>query len=91
MDPKNMKVLMTLGNPELIVHMVQSGMGISFVSKWSVFSAIKDGSIKLLHMPGKKFRRKFYLVSLQLQEKYTTVAARTFNEFIGEFKFFIPF
>jgi DNA-binding transcriptional LysR family regulator len=79
---------MILGNPELIVRMVQSGTGISFVSKWSVFSAIKDGSIKLLHT-GKRLKRKFYLVSFH--EEPSTVAARTFRKFLKEYKFFIPF
>ncbi|MEW6161984.1 MAG: selenium metabolism-associated LysR family transcriptional regulator [Nitrospirota bacterium] len=88
-EPGNIKVSMTLGNPELIVRMVQSGMGISFVSKWSVFSALKDGSIKLLHMPTKRLRRKFYLISLH--EEPSTVAARTFRKFIREYKFFMPF
>jgi DNA-binding transcriptional LysR family regulator len=32
-DPQKVKVLMTLGNTELIINMVQSGLGISFVSK----------------------------------------------------------
>ena len=86
---ENIKISMTLGNPELIVRMVQTGMGISFISKWSVFSAIKDGSIKLLNVAGKRLKRKFYLVGLY--EEPTTVAARTFREFLKEFKFFIPF
>jgi DNA-binding transcriptional LysR family regulator len=80
---------MTLGNPELLIRMVQSGLGISFVSKWSVFSAIKEGSINLLHLPGKRLRRKFYLISLH--EEPSTVAARTFRKFLKEYKFFIPF
>jgi DNA-binding transcriptional LysR family regulator len=88
-EPGNIKVLMTLGNPELIVRMVQSGMGISFVSKWSVFSAIKDGSIKLLPITGKRLKRKFYLISLH--EAPSTIAARTFKEFLKEYKFFMPF
>jgi DNA-binding transcriptional LysR family regulator len=87
--PEDINISMTLGNPELIVRMVQSGTGISFVSKWSVFSAIKEGSINLLHLPGKRLRRKFYLISLY--EEPSTVAARTFREFLKEYKFFIPF
>jgi DNA-binding transcriptional LysR family regulator len=87
-DPGNIKVSMTLGNPELLVRMVQSGTGISFVSKWSVFSAIKDGSIKLLHT-GKRLRRKFYLIGLR--EEPSTVAARTFKGFLKEYKLFVPF
>src|SRR4030043_1613581 len=54
----DIKISMTLGNPELIVRMVQTGIGISFISKWSVFSAIKDGSIKLLNVAGKRLKRK---------------------------------
>jgi DNA-binding transcriptional LysR family regulator len=85
----DIKISMTLGNPELIVRMVQTGIGISFISKWSVFSAIKDGSIKLLNVAGKRLKRKFYLVSLH--EEPLTIAARTFRKFLKEFKFFIPF
>jgi len=88
-NPDKIKISMTLGNPELLVRMVQAGMGISFVSKWSVFSAIKEGSIKLLHMYGKKLKRKFYLISPH--EEPTTITARTFREFLKEYKFFIPF
>jgi DNA-binding transcriptional LysR family regulator len=88
MDPERIKVSMTLGNPELIVQMVQSGIGISLVSKWSVFRAIKDGSVKLLNVPGKKLRRKFYLVSLE-KESSTLVAAK-FRDFIKGYRFFVP-
>lgn len=85
----NIKISMTLGNPELIVRMVQTGIGISFISKWSVFSAIKDGSIKLLNVAGKRLKRKFYLITLH--EQPSTVAAKTFREFLKEYKFFVPF
>lgn len=87
-DPGNIKVSMTLGNPELIVRMVQSGIGISFISKWSVFSSLKDGSLKLLNA-GKRLKRNFYLVTLH--EELTSVAAREFKNFLREYKFFIPF
>ncbi len=52
---------MTLGDPELIVQMVQSGLGISFVSKWSVFKPIKEGTIRILKLPGKAFTENFIL------------------------------
>ena len=45
-NPEKLRITMTLGNPELIVQMVQSGMGVAFVSKWSVFRAMKEGSIR---------------------------------------------
>ena len=87
--PERMKVPMVLGNPELIVRMVQAGMGISFVSKWSVFQAIKDGSIKLLNIQGKKLRRKFFLISMNKEP--STATAKTFVKFIKDYRFFVPF
>ena len=89
LNTENIHVSMTLGNPELLIRMVQSGLGISFVSKWSVFNAIKDGSIKILHIGGKRLKRKFYLVSLH--EEPSTVVAKKFKEFLKGYKFFIPF
>lgn len=88
-NPENLKVTMTAGSPELIVQMVQSGTGISFVSKWSVFRAIKDGSINVLNVSGKRLRRKFYLISLEHEP--SSIAARTFKGFVKEYRFFIPF
>ena len=87
--PEKIKISMTLGSPELITHMVQSGIGISFVSKWSVFHAIKEGSIRVLDLPGKKLRRKFYLISMEQEQ--STAIARVFAEFIKKYRFFVPF
>ena len=86
---EKINILMTLGDPELLVQMVQSGLGISFVSKWSVFKAIKEGTIKILKVPGKRLYRKFYLIGLD--EEPTTMVARTFLEFVKGYRFFIPF
>jgi LysR family transcriptional regulator, transcriptional activator of the cysJI operon len=88
-DPKEIRVLMTLGSTELIVQLVQSGMGISFVSKWSVFKALKDESVKLLNISNKKFKRKFYLVGME--KGPSTLVGKTFCDFLKRFKFFIPF
>jgi LysR family transcriptional regulator, transcriptional activator of the cysJI operon len=88
-NPEKIKISMTLGSPELITHMVQSGMGISFVSKWSVFHAIKEGSIRVLDLPGKKLRRKFYLISMEMEQ--STAVAKVFAEFITKYRFFVPF
>jgi DNA-binding transcriptional LysR family regulator len=87
-DLQNIRVVMTLGNPELIVQMVQSGIGISLVSKWSVFRAVKDESIRLLTVSNRKLRRKFYLTCLE--EEPPTMAAKTFLEFVRGYQFFIP-
>ena len=89
MAPERIKVSMVLGNTELIVRMVQAGMGISFVSKWSVFEGIKDGSIKLLNVHGKRLFRKFFLISIDKEP--STATAKTFAKFIKDYRFFIPF
>jgi len=86
---KDMNVHMTIGSPELIVQMVQAGMGIAFVSKWSVFKAVKEGTLKLLKFSNKKLVRHFYLVGID--RGATSVALRTFRAFVKEYKFFIPF
>lgn len=88
-DHKDITISMTLGSPDLIIQMVQSGMGISFVSKWSIFKVIKEGTVKILHVPGKKLVRKFYLVSLD--EEPSAMTVRTFIEFLKGYRFFIPF
>ena len=88
-DTRDIKIAMTIGNPELAVQLVQSGIGIAFVSKWSVFKAIKDGSIKILDISGRKLRRQFYLISVEKEP--VSMTAKIFWEFVKEYKFFIPF
>lgn len=89
MSLENINISMILGSPELILQMVKSGVGISLVSKWQAFQALKDGSIKLLHFPGKRLRRKFYLI--QLGKEPSTISAKAFAQFIKEYRFFAPF
>jgi DNA-binding transcriptional LysR family regulator len=88
LDAGRIKVRMTVGSPELIVQMVQAGMGLAFASKWSVFTAVKQGMVKLLRVPGKKMKRHFYLISLDHEPP---AVAKTFRTFLKEYKFFIPF
>ena len=86
---KDIKVSMTLANPELIIQMVQSGLGISFVSKWSVFRAIQEGTIKVLRLSGKRLQRKFYMINISKEPSTKTLSA--FVEFVRGYRFFIPF
>jgi LysR family transcriptional regulator, transcriptional activator of the cysJI operon len=88
-EPKDLKVTMTVGDPEIIVQMVQSGLGISFVSKWTIFKPIREGTIRILKVPGKSPCRKFYLVSLFKEP--STMVAKTFRKFVKEYRFVMPF
>jgi LysR family transcriptional regulator, transcriptional activator of the cysJI operon len=87
-DLKELKIIMTLGEPGLLVEMVQSGLGISFVSKWTIFKKMKDETIKILTIPGRRLYRKFYLVSED--EKSLTMAGSTFRNFVKGYRFFMP-
>ena len=87
-DPQDINVIMTLSDPELQVQMVQAGVGIAFVSKWSIFKSMKDGTIRLLKIPGKRLCRKCYLLSMDKEP--STMVARTFLEFVKGYRFFMP-
>ena len=88
-EPKDVKISMTVGDPDVVVQMVQSGLGISFVSKWSIFRAIQEGTVKLLRLSGKRLQRKFYLISMDKEPSSMTTGA--FVEFVRGYRFFIPF
>jgi LysR family transcriptional regulator, transcriptional activator of the cysJI operon len=86
---RKIKISMTLDNPELIIRMVQSGLGIAFVSKWSAFKALQEDSVKIIPFGSKKLYRKVYLISLDYEP--VTMVSKTFFEFMRNFKFFMPF
>lgn len=88
-DMRRLNVRLTVGSPEFVVQMVQAGLGIAFASKWTVFSAVKDGSVKVLRQPGKRILRKFYLVNRDREP--ASAAGRTFKEFIREHRIVMPF
>jgi DNA-binding transcriptional LysR family regulator len=88
-DLQELEIIMMLGDPELLVRIVQSGLGIAFVSKWSIFKPLKEGSIKILSVSGKKLYRKIYLISLEKDP--ATMVARTFKKFVHGYRFFVPF
>jgi len=89
LDAKHLKIRMTLESPELIVQMVQAGLGIAFASKWSVLTAVKEGTVKLLRVSGGKMMRSIYLVSII--REMTPNAVKIFSEFIKGHRFVMPF
>ena len=87
--PENLNIIMTIGEPGIIVQMVKAGIGISFVSKWSAFEAVREGSVRLLPLTGPKLQRRFYMISPRKES--ATFVADSFVNFIREFRFFTPF
>jgi DNA-binding transcriptional LysR family regulator len=88
-DAKRIKVRMTIGSPDIIVQMVRAGLGIAFASKWSVFTAVREGTVKLLRIPGMKMKRHFYLIGIE--SGTVSTAAGTFRQFMKAHRFFVPF
>jgi DNA-binding transcriptional LysR family regulator len=88
-EAKHIKVRMTIDSPDIIVQMVQAGLGIAFASKWSVFTAVKEGTVKLLRIPGMKMKRHFYLIGIEGGTVSTAVG--TFRQFMKAHSLFIPF
>ncbi|MEJ2695697.1 MAG: LysR family transcriptional regulator [Candidatus Sulfobium sp.] len=87
--PRKLKIPMILGNPELTVAMVQSGVGISFVSRWAAKKALLDGSVRCVEIPGRRRRRNFYLVFAGKEP--STAPASAFRNFVRGFNFFTPY
>jgi DNA-binding transcriptional LysR family regulator len=88
-DPAGVKEILTVGSPELLVQLVQSGLGISVVSKWSAFRPVKEGALKVLPVAGRRWTRRFYIVSRDGEP--STFAARTLKDFVKSYRFFAPF
>jgi len=58
----NPEKVMELSNTEMIIRLVETGMGVSIVSEYAVAREIKLGTIKALDLPIFKIKRYFYTV-----------------------------
>jgi DNA-binding transcriptional LysR family regulator len=58
----DMRIALVLGSTESIKEAVESGMGISIVSKWAARKEVKYGSLKLITPKEEKILRNFSLI-----------------------------
>jgi DNA-binding transcriptional LysR family regulator len=58
----DMRIALVLGSTESIKEAVESGMGISIVSKWAARKEVKYGSLKLIIPKEEKILRNFSLI-----------------------------
>ena len=89
LDPALVRETLTISSTDLLVHLVQSGLGLSVVSKWSAFRPLKEGALKVLPVAGRRWTRRFYLVSVE--RDLSTFAVRVFRDFVKTYRFFAPF
>ncbi|MFZ5646197.1 MAG: selenium metabolism-associated LysR family transcriptional regulator [Bacillota bacterium] len=72
--------VITLGSTQAIKEAVESGLGITILSKWSLRKELALGSLKPLRIKGLDIPRWFFLV--QHKDKFKSRACDEFNKFI---------
>ena len=81
---------MTLGSPELITQMVQSGTGHILCVQVVCFSGHKGWLDKVLEPSGQKTEEKV-LFDQHGRRSICRLQQRSFAGFIKEYRFFVPF
>lgn len=80
-QPDELQVAMDLGTTRSIITAVETGLGISFVSRWAAQASLQLGTLKEIPIHNFELRRSLYLITNQLRYKgYTTQAFLDFLE-----------
>lgn len=74
----DMRIALVLGSTESIKEAVESGMGISIVSKWAARKEVKYGSLKLITPKEEKILRNFSLI-----RQKSAVLSHAVDEFLA--------
>jgi DNA-binding transcriptional LysR family regulator len=77
----DMRIALVLGSTESIKEAVESGMGISIVSKWAARKEVKYGSLKLITPKEEKIIRNFSLIMQK-----SAVLSHAVDEFLAYLK-----
>ncbi|MCL5058921.1 MAG: LysR family transcriptional regulator [Actinobacteria bacterium] len=72
--------VITLGSTQAIKEAVESGLGISILSKWSLRKELSLGSLKPLRIKGLEIPRWFFLI--KLKDKFQSRASDEFTKLI---------
>ena len=75
--PHDMKISVVLGSTEAIKDAVESGLGISIISRWAARKESKYGTLRLLSLREEKMVRDFSLVINK-----NTVSSNALDEFL---------
>lgn len=78
---KDLKVAMMLGSTEGIKGAVESGIGISIISRWAARKENRYGALKLLSIKEEKLYRDFSIISLK-----NAIISHTVSEFLDYVK-----
>ncbi|MDX5474993.1 MAG: LysR family transcriptional regulator [Bacillaceae bacterium] len=80
LDPSNLNVVLELENTESIKATVESGMGISILSKSAIQKELQLGTLRLIKLQGIILRRNFYIV--HKKDKVLPLQSEAFLNFI---------
>ncbi|WNC15468.1 selenium metabolism-associated LysR family transcriptional regulator [Brevibacillus brevis] len=83
LDPEKLHIVMELGNTEAVKAAVETGMGISILSRFALTRELKLGTLRIIPMKGMHFHRSFYLVSDK--SKVLPSQTETFLHYIGKY------
>ncbi|MDA8339518.1 MAG: LysR substrate-binding domain-containing protein, partial [Nitrospiraceae bacterium] len=80
-NTSDMRIALVLGSTESIKEAVESGIGISIVSKWAARKEVKYGSLKLITPKEEKILRSFSLIMQK-----NAVLSHAVDEFLAYLK-----
>ncbi len=84
LDPKNLRVVMELGSTRAIITAVESGLGLSIVSRLAAQDALRLSKIREVKVKGIGFHRMLYLA--WHKNKYQSYAVKAFLRFLESHK-----
>lgn len=79
-SPNNLNVIMELGSTSAIKAAVESGLGVSIISKWAAKEKVRIGKLAQLNFEEDSFVREFNIV--YHKKKFRTQAAEEFLNFL---------
>jgi DNA-binding transcriptional LysR family regulator len=82
LEVKKLRLAMTFDSTEGLLSAVEAGLGIAFVSRWSVRNQLTLGTLKLVRVRGLDLARMFSLATVAGPEPAGIV--RTFHRFVFE-------
>ena len=77
----DMRIALVIGGTESIKAAVESGMGISIVSKWAARKEVKYGTLKMINIKEEKMLRNFSLITQK-----NAVLSHAVDEFLSYIK-----
>jgi LysR family transcriptional regulator, transcriptional activator of the cysJI operon len=80
LDSSQLHVVLELGNTEAVKAAVETGMGISILSKSAIRKELELGTLREIKLKGMNLRRFFYVV--YEKNKVLSTAAETFIDFL---------